>query len=336
MKNICAFTQGELSPSTRFRLSQYVPFFETAGYSVNFNHAKVSAFPPAEKIRRPYWFASEVMHRFKQVNSCKEKYSFIQREMISTLPTFERFVGGVKLFDVDDAIFLNRNGLAAKNIAKRVDAVICGNEFLAEYFYKYNNNVHIIPTAVDNKRFVPVASISQQKYIGWSGSSSGHVFLYTIQDQLRRFLECYPDFKLLISSDKCPVFSAIPNEKVEFRKWSVFTEVSDIQDMTIGIMPLDSNPWSLGKCSYKMLLYMACGIPCVVSAIGNNNDVLGKGLVGLGVSQVDRWTDALISLVTQPELMDSMASNAPLVVEKHYSVQSVSNQLLALFNEYYR
>lgn len=335
-KNICAYTQGEFSPSTRFRLLQYLPAFEKAGYHVNLNHAKVSAFPPVQTVRRPAWLLSELIHRAKQTLRSADQFHFIQREMISTLPTFEPFIKGVKLFDVDDAVFLNRNGFAARIIAKKVDAVICGNEFLANYFSRYNSRVHIIPTAVDNSRFIPSAIEKTQKYVGWSGSSSGFTFLYSIERQLDIFLKLHQEYKLLISSDKPPKFTIIPEHKVEFRKWSVDTEVSDIQDMTIGIMPLDSNPWSLGKCSYKMLLYMACGVPCVVSAIGNNNEVLAKGNIGIGVHKVEDWADTLLELVKQPMLMASMANAGPQVIETYYSVKAVSDQLIKVFVEYYK
>lgn len=336
VKNVCAYTQGELSPSTRFRLVQYLSAFENAGYSISLQHAKTSAFPPAETLKRPAWLVSELAHRAKQVLSCKDTFHFLQREMISTLPTFEALLKGVKLFDVDDAIFLNRRGVAARTIAKRVDAVICGNSYLADYFSKYNKNIYIVPTAVDNTRFVPKVSENTQKYLGWSGSSSGFIFLYAIQSELNQFLKLHPDFKLLISSDKQPLFNDIPRSRIEYRKWSVETEVQDIQDMTIGIMPLDNNPWSLGKCSYKMLLYMACGVPCVVSDLGNNSEVLSKGNVGLGVKKTHEWAKTLSELASTPTLMCAMSESAPQVVAQHYSVTAVSSLLLNIFAEYYQ
>ena len=57
-------------------------------------------------------------------------------------------------------------------------------------------------------------------------------------------------------------------------------------------MPLQSCPWSLGKCGYKMLLYMACGVPVVVSALGMNREVLARGKVGLGAESLSDWAGA--------------------------------------------
>ena len=58
----------------------------------------------------------------------------IQREFISTLPSLELSINAPFIFDVDDAIFLHKKGIAAKMIAKKAEHIICGNNFLANYF----------------------------------------------------------------------------------------------------------------------------------------------------------------------------------------------------------
>jgi hypothetical protein len=36
-----------------------------------------------------------------------------------------------------------------------------------------------------------------------------------------------------------------------------------LQEMDIGLLPLDDGPWERGKCALKALLYQAVGIPAV-------------------------------------------------------------------------
>ena len=98
-----------------------------------------------------------------------------------------------------------------------------------------------------------------------------------------------------------PHFQDLPQGQVDFISWTQEKQVRQIQEMTIGIMPLLNSVESKGKCSYKMLLYMACGIPVVVSPVGMNAEVLQKGDVGFGASSIDEWVSALDDLIRNPE-----------------------------------
>ena len=46
-------------------------------------------------------------------------------------------------------------------------------------------------------------------------------------------------------------------------------------------MPLQDGEWERGKCSFKMLTYMAVGIPVVASSIGMNIEVMEHGNAGI-------------------------------------------------------
>jgi hypothetical protein len=48
------------------------------------------------------------------------------------------------IFDVDDAIYLNSKIFnPSKRISKRSDLIICGNNFLANKFSKWNKNIEV-------------------------------------------------------------------------------------------------------------------------------------------------------------------------------------------------
>ncbi len=50
-----------------------------------------------------------------------------------------------------------------------------------------------------------------------------------------------------------------------------------LQQLDIGIMPLPNAPWERGKCGYKLIQYMSCGMPVVASAVGVNADIVRAG-----------------------------------------------------------
>lgn len=329
MKQIAAFTQGKLVPSTRFRISQYLNEFSQNDFNVTQLDALTSAYPPVAKWRRPLWFICELFHRFSQLRQLKAYDAVIlQREMISTLATAERFINKPIILDVDDAIYLRRNGRAAKKLAKIATHIVCGNEFLADYFRQYNPSVSVIPTAVDTNRFVPGAL--QQNLIGWSGSSSGFHYLYKIESALKAVLDANPDWKLHIVADKAPVFNQLTSEQVLFEKWSPAIEVQAIQKMAIGIMPLDDSEWTRGKCSYKMLLYMACGLPVMVSDVGMNAQLLHEALIGIGAITDAQWTQGLQDLINDARLRQLYGTNGRQLVEQRYSLSYCAQRWLQI------
>jgi glycosyltransferase involved in cell wall biosynthesis len=246
--------------------------------------------------------------------------------MLSTFVTLEQLTKRPRVLDVDDAIWVHRRGQFAARLAGQCEGIICGNTFLAEQFRQWNSRVAMIPTAVDTDKFVQ-GSPAEKPIIGWSGTSGGFEYLYGIEPALSQVLRELPDSKLRIVSDSLPSFRQIPLNKVEFIRWSPENEVRAVQGMAVGIMPLSDSPWERGKCSFKMLTYMACGIPVVVSPIGMNVEVLSHGRSGLAAKSIDDWVSALLLLLRDPEQRIEMGKKGRYVVLRKYSVNVVAPQL---------
>jgi glycosyltransferase involved in cell wall biosynthesis len=101
--------------------------------------------------------------------------------------------------------------------------------------------------------------------------------------------------------------------------------------MSIGLMPLAATDWCNGKCSYKMLCYMAAGLPVVVTAAGMNREVLALGEVGLSAGTEQEWVDALTALLGDPDLRRKMGAAGRAVVEERFSLQRLAQQYAAAF-----
>ena len=328
-----ALCQGESVPSSRFRIKNILTKLSAAGINIDVRDAHFSAYPPKRKIVRTFWLFNELFSRIPDIFSSYYYDAVIfQRELISTIPTLERFTKKPRILDVDDAIWLHRGGWAANSLANRVDHIVCGNQYLADYFKAFGKPITIIPTGVDVERFTPSDSIAPNKIIGWSGTSGGFKFLYGIEHLLSQVLSKYPDWKLRIVSDQPPNFKLISGEQIEFIRWTEECEVSTIQEMDIGLMPLDDTPWSRGKCSYKMLLYMACGLPVVVSAVGMNREVLDHGFVGFGATTEKDWLNSITRLIDSEELREEAGINGRRVIINQYSIEEVTKRWLTVFD----
>lgn len=333
--SLVGITQGNNQPSTRFRWSQYVEDLRQGGFEVSELESHVGAYAPANKIHRPAWLAASICENaVRALRANQYDLRFLQRNLTATLCTFEPVLTRPFVFDVDDAIFLGVRGSSADRIAKAASLVICGNSFLASHFSKFAD-VEVLPTAVDSLRFVPVKEKvpHRPQIVGWSGSSSGFKYLYAIEPAIKELLSRHPDLLFKVISNQAPVFMSLPCDRVLFEKWTDAREVEVLQELTIGIMPLEDDLWAQGKCSFKMLTYMAVGIPVVVSPVGMNVEILDRDKCGYAASSKDDWVDALSFLLTNESVATQMGKVGRDIVEIHYAKKIIGPKLVDILNK---
>ena len=100
--------------------------------------------------------------------------------------------------------------------------------------------------------------------------------------------------------------------------WSLDKEVSLIQHFDVGVMPLPDTAWTRGKCAYKLIQYMACGIPVVASPVGANVDVVPSDC-GLLADSSPQWLAAFRQLADDSALRLVLGAGARRWVEQHFS-----------------
>lgn len=331
MIRVAAFTAGRDVPAARFRVRQYIADLKLRGVELSEFYPRAGAYPPEQKWKRPVWAVASLAGRVPDVaRSFNCDVTLLQREMLSTFLTLEPLTKRPRVLDVDDAIWLNRDSSFARRLASMSDSVICGNSFLAEYFRRWNLNITILPTAVDTKRFVPLKPrpFGDSPVIGWSGNRSGFADLKMIEAPLRTVLAKYPKARLRVMADERPTLD-VPVRQLEFLQWSPEIEVQAIQGMDVGIMPLRDTLWSRGKCSYKMLLYMSCGVAVVVSPVGMNAEILAMGSVGQAATSPGDWIGALVAAIEDPNRGLAMGEKGREVAVKSFSIEVLAGTLAA-------
>lgn len=327
------YTGGKDVPSARFRARQYKSKLPDHGVVIHERPSFVGKYPPAKKWMRPLWLLTALGER---AIHAPESYRFdvvvFQRELISTLMTLEPFFKGPKILDIDDAIWLHRGGGFCRKIATQVDAIICGNKYIAEHLRKYNSNIHILPTAVDSNHFLPLEKRELKKtlYIGWSGTYGNLKELEEIEPALQKVLSRFENSMVRVICDRPPRFKSIPNQRVEYVPWSREVEVSALQDLSVGLMPLQDTPWTRGKCAFKMLTYMSCGVPVVVSPVGMNADLVKNNDIGLPATSIDEWYTSITSLLENHEEARKMGERGRQVIATKYSVDVLAKNLASI------
>jgi glycosyltransferase involved in cell wall biosynthesis len=150
---------------------------------------------------------------------------------------------------------------------------------------------------------------------------------------LRRFLEKHANARLLVVSDRPPTFPAVPRGKVCYIPWSMAGEADALREMHVGLMPLPDTEWTRGKCSFKMLQYMATGIPAVVSPLGMNREILDMGSVGIGAADDDSWYEALSLYHGDPQRREADGREGRTIAEQKFGKYIVAEALSGIFRE---
>ncbi|MDX2009474.1 MAG: glycosyltransferase family 4 protein [Myxococcaceae bacterium] len=335
-------TDGPQNPAGRFRCEQFFPLLERAGiecheryaYGRRYNALLASPFSTAYRtlgrLRRAAW----------TVASPGYDLLFFQRTALSVtaLPELLRSSFSTPtIFDFDDAIYLGPNGTpsaprmrAFRSAVRRASWLIAGNAHLADTA-RHPAKTTVIPTVVDTTKLSPGPRTERSTFtIGWMGTSSNFVHLRTVLPELLAFVSKHAQARLRIVSNQ-PLAELKQHPQTEFVPWSEETEADLLRSFDVGLMPLIDSEVARGKCAFKILQYMAVGIPVVASAVGANINVLSAGDAGHLVPPGGRWTPALLELIHDQEIRVKLGNAGRLHVEQFFSRESVIGTYIELF-----
>ncbi|MGL5529426.1 MAG: glycosyltransferase family 4 protein [Plesiomonas shigelloides] len=345
---VLAVTSGFNTPSSRFRIRQNIEKLNQLGLSVDELCPvidKNASVPFLAKISPKYyipiyafWQLLKVIQRMPiLIKQRRYDYIWLNRELVTGYLTLEPLLSKKIILDVDDAIWKNPpfGEYAAIKIAKMAHGVVCGNEYLAEWFQRYNSNVVVVPTSVDIDKFKPKKNILDKKdeiVIGWVGTHGNLKYVDGISHVLIDILKQFPFVKLMIVSDKEPKFSSL-HHNISYVEWSAASEVENFQSIDVGIMPLCDDEWTKGKCSYKLLQHMACGSLVVGSPVGMNKNVLRDELNGaFSADSPEQWKSILSKIVINyNEIHPRFSELAREYIITNYSSDVICNNIAKVF-----
>jgi len=228
-------------------------------------------------------------------------------------------------------------------IIRRSAAVIAGNEYLADFARTLNRNVSMIPTSVSMAR----EEAAQQRdedlsekpviVVGWSGGRGTNAYLNAFAPVLEELYKRDRRFCLkIVSSDLHGIeLSRFRNIPVFFEKWSLSREARLISSFDIGIMPLDDDKWSMGKCGLKLLLYMSLGVPVVASPVGVNADMIEDGLNGFLAKTQEQWVEAICRLAVDQHLRTLFVREGFKTVHRSYALEDNVIRFLTVLHDVY-
>jgi glycosyltransferase involved in cell wall biosynthesis len=220
----------------------------------------------------------------------------------------------------------------------RAALVIGGNNYLAQRARDAGAPwVEVVPTVIDLQRYSSPIHATQTNVekipnqfdlprIVWIGSPTTVHYLQLLREPLQH-LATKQRFVLRVIGGGVV---DIPGVQVEVMPWVETSEVKDISECQVGVMPLLDSAWEHGKCGYKLIQYMACGLPLVASNVGVNSEIVRHGENGYLASTTDEWVSSLYQLLQSQSLRRRMGVSGRDLVEKKYCIQKTGPQVAKL------
>lgn len=341
------------SPGQRFRCEQYLEYLEKEGFEIEYsnllseNDDKIF-YSSGRYIGKFRILLKSIKKRLRDIEKAKSAdIVFIYREAFMLGSTFFekrlKKTGAKIIFDFDDSIWLNDTSDGNKNlswlkkpektaeIVRLSDLIIAGNDYLANYCMEFNKNVFVVPTTIDTSYHK--SNICKKDNgricIGWTGTATTLKHFKTLLPVLEKLKKTYSDkvyFKAILNAD-------YSNETLNLKStpWKLETEIEDLCEIDIGIMPLPNDKWSNGKCGFKGLQYMSLEIPTVMSPVGVNQKIISNGVNGFLASSPDEWENILCRLIDSKELRNKVGKAGRETIEQEYSVISQKERYVSLF-----
>jgi glycosyltransferase involved in cell wall biosynthesis len=317
------------SPGTRLRAFAYVPFLESRGHRVEL---RVPLGSQPNRLRRRRLLRAVELIRDLGAASRSDLVIVYRKTFPDPTARWLRRVARRVVYDFDDAVYLPspaepQDPTAVARYRRNFDAtvqaadlVVAGNRELAAAVESRPSA--ILPTGVDLSVFTPISRSRRGSgcVLGWIGTTGNLPQWQRLEAAFRRVVAAEPEVRFKVISDRRPPELDLP---VDYERFTIDREAACLEDVDVGLMPLEDTPWNRGKCSYKALQCMALGLPVVVSPVGMNREAVEPGVSGAFAVTEDEWVDELLRLVRDPERRERMGRAARAVVERSYSLQRV-------------
>jgi glycosyltransferase involved in cell wall biosynthesis len=327
----------------RFRLAQYQPHLASRGIDLT-----IEPFYDRrlfELVYKPGHHVSKAVHFLRQaagraavlLSRRRPDVVLIYREAFPIGPPFlEAALAALRIplvYDFDDAVFLENTSEANRYVAalkcpwktgaiiRRSDQVMAGNEYLASYARRYHAAVHVVPTSVDVTVFTPrgdAAGVDSAAVVGWIGTPTTAAYLAPLAPVLQAVARRH-DFTFRVSGTSSPFTCS--GVRVENVSWSLEREVELFGTCQVGVYPLRDDEWAQGKCGFKAIQFMACGVPVVAAAVGVNREIIRDGVNGFLATTSAEWELKLTRLLGDADLRRRIGAAGRRTVEERYSVQ---------------
>jgi glycosyltransferase involved in cell wall biosynthesis len=330
-RRIVFLTANPQAPSFHYRLAPVMPLLAAMGWE-----CEIEVLPE----RRYGW---RIWTRRNLLRDCAAVVLHKLRLTTLEVRWLHRLCPAT-LFDVDDAIWLRqpkwvghqrpvspRRLSLFEAMCRSATVTVVGNQVLAAKAQAAGGRVRIVPTPIDATAYPPPdVQRAPGRVLVWVGMPGNLQYLEPLRPVLVRLAQRHPGLVLRVISSDWPAWDDVTIERMT---WSAATEKAAMVSVDVGIMPLSDDDFARGKCAFKLLQYMAAGLPCVASPVGANCEVVLPCETGFLASTPAEWERALDRLLGDPDVARAMGLRGRQRALEHYDMGLVSPRVARLVDQ---
>lgn len=217
----------------------------------------------------------------------------------------------------NETIKMYKMHVVASNYLK--ERIITTNQEIDE------KNIITIPTCVDYDKYHSKKYPSKLGKVtfGWIGGDHNYSQLRLIIPILNELCQEY-DFKLIVIGGT--EFKSKANFEVDFIPWSLESEVDNLINIDIGLMPLEETAESKGKGGFKLIQYMGLGIVSAASAVTINKEIIENLVNGFLLDSTNEWKQVLKNLLNGKYDLSKISYEARKTINSTFSFDANKNK----------
>jgi glycosyltransferase involved in cell wall biosynthesis len=325
-KQLAVLTRGRSGAPFRQRIAPYLAGLEARGIGTEVLELPRSPWERRRRLRSARGADGVLLHR-------------------KTLTAWDSAALGHRgplIYDFDDAVMIQArrpDRLHAARLRRfartmrRATLVVAGNPTLADAARSAGaRRVEVVPTGLDTGRYEPKREYAtgEPLRLVWIGSRSTLKQLATFRAALEAIGRAMPEALLRVIADAPLEVSGLTVENVA---WASQTEAHLLAESDIGIAPLPDTLYARGKCGFKVLQYMAAGLPVVASPVGVNADYVEDGRTGFRAERVEEWVEAVRRLGADAALRERMGRAGRERVRREFDFAVLGPRVCDLIEE---
>jgi glycosyltransferase involved in cell wall biosynthesis len=257
---------------------------------------------------------------------------FIYREAALIGPAFiERLTRRWRapiIYDIDEPLFVPyaspRNPILSRlrfqskirKLMEMSDHVFAVNQAIAKYAAEAAPRVSIVPMAADTDRYSPGKAPESPLRVGWAGTRTSQKNLDLLAEPMARLGKSHGASLRVIADEPM----TLPDVNLDFIPWAFDSEVGQLRECLIGVVPIQRDEWCEWKFYFKLVQFMSLGLPVIATPIGSNLEIVEDGKNGFFADSPDEWYARLVQLAGDPAMRARLGKAARETVLARFSM----------------